>query len=853
MEISFEQFQDLFQIAFSQGNAPDRQQAALNTLYQLKAENPAQFLFFCARIVLEKEVSDVDAFKAIVNINSILKQTRFNSYDMIQEIWMSLPEQIRQELKKALLRGIMFSDQNIINPSASILALIAQIEFPTDWPDFLENLQQVCQFSLLGVVETFICTIAAPKSFKPRHFRSVLLAFNAVITLSQNILQGDVDIALKIKAVNLLSQAVRKKSFGHCFRQNPQVIQTTTALILNHFTVENENLHQELYNFLKYLFQRFLVSTLESPLPEIAQTVARDLSESPEAFRKMAIMFLIKCAQFETAQKDLTQSSFVQTCASTFYGPLLTFLPYLKEINENSVDVKDSLGYCTYRLLRIYAKINLQNEEYMQLIYTFASQNINSQDLRLKCASILALQTYVNIHPFVREFLQPIIQLAMDQNLTVRYYAHSFLTRYIKTEVLNEDPAENVSTIMTIASQLLRSNFKTDGTFGCRMFANFIKQYDSSQINSPISNLDVFQGIIDNLMAKLLQPNVLQSGLDNDIINTLQSLMPRTAYPTIDIRYAFCVQIFEKIKECMAIFMSNQAHQNLQILLKSYIEIYSSIVTTISPKIRGANNPIFDPEITFFLTILDHSSEIPEIFDALASTLLAIPEKIPLFYETIMEYIIKAQQSSQPDLIRTSLCLIGDLFRSHPDIMLPSAPIFINQLLENIESDQYNDEIVHLSLIQLGDIIRNCHNSEVVLPFRDRLMIVLRNIGHYNYDVYDKQQLTTMSLFIEGIILLSGAIIKTFSVDLDFLADGNNQDILFEFRNHINPDVLASSGINVNLILFIKDALSNRVSARKFNTKLNHQNITKTLQSIIQTHPEYSTEARKCLADIRKA
>ena len=254
MELGFDEFLQVVDSITNQELPPEAIQEASNIIYQFREKNATQFLIYSAEIVLLENVNDTQATMAITFIKSILRQCRYYGIDVVSQIWQSIPEDQRNQLKQALIRGIMFPKDDLRNMASSTLAIIAQLEYPEMWPDFFNVLTTLCQdqsfgtSAVVGVLQTLSDAFTSINFIRPRYTKEQHNALEIVCSLSFQVLQQDVDSSMKSAAVNMLINAF-KTTFYRKFRNNAELIETTFQHLLDNFEIEDEVLHQLIYEF----------------------------------------------------------------------------------------------------------------------------------------------------------------------------------------------------------------------------------------------------------------------------------------------------------------------------------------------------------------------------------------------------------------------------------------------------------------------------------------------------------------------------------------------------------------------------------------------------------------------------
>lgn len=139
MQTSAEYIENLCQL-FSKFTEPDNAvlEAAENEVGSLIESDPVEFIHNCSAIIMDDGIEKKIVFHAIQNITR-----SFTPYDVsinvVRKKWMSTDTSIRDYVRKAVFRGIMFEEENITNMASKALCILAMIERN----DFFQVLQQI--------------------------------------------------------------------------------------------------------------------------------------------------------------------------------------------------------------------------------------------------------------------------------------------------------------------------------------------------------------------------------------------------------------------------------------------------------------------------------------------------------------------------------------------------------------------------------------------------------------------------------------------------------------------------------------------------------------------------------------
>lgn len=864
MELSFEQFLEVVDSATNQDQAPEVIQEANNIIYEFREKDTAQFLIYCAEIVLLENVSDIQATLGIVYIKSVLRQNRYYGIDYIIQLWSSIPEEQRMQLKQALIRGIMFPVEELRNSAASTLAIIAQLEFPDQWPDFLNVLVTLCQdescgeSTIMGTLQTLGDAFMSSNFIRPRYQRERENALKIVCELVFQVLQQEAEAPLKSAAVILLVNSF-KTTFSRNFDKNADLLAMTFQILLENFEIEDEQLHSYIYDFFMITFKKLYNKIFPNPVTEIAQAVSHDLQSDILEYRTLALSFLRKCSKFELEQSKTSHRDvyFTETCSQNLAELIIPFLVFIDD-NYDIDEADKSLSYFAYRTLKSFVKFDAEN--LFALVQEYFAANNEDSDWKTRCSTVIALRAILDvgndIEKYVWSIFTELLNLTQDQNIIVRLHAQKFIASFVKRYSIIEDPVREVQFIIEIFTELVQQDI-AQTISGCKIIINFIGRYDEKDYRSPLADEEIFNSILKPLWEQFNRPEIVTPSLYNKVKQAICKLCRKTPYSTMEIRKAFCIEVLERFREnANTLYSSPNVNTDMVTMQSIFLEIFGQVIYTIQGLFvkNDENEQLMNDIFDYLSQFLPKMNEIPNLIKTIGNLIITAPMHSGRYAETLVRFLIDAQSTREVDLITESAMTMGDLFRACPEEMHVFSDQFCSMLLDNIEDDNLPDPPVCQSIMTLADVVK-LSNPDDIIGYRDRMMAVVRNYTHYKYNPDNPGDVEVMTNYLEGTIYLSGAILKTFSNDEEFISDRSNIEILFEFRLHITPDVFKSENLDYSLILFLNCALFNHKAARIYNIFLNHYNIKDYLQKIMDKskNVECQRNAKKLKARIINA
>ena len=861
MDITVDQFASLLReyISTQQSN-PSRSQEIANQINMIKETSTTLFLILSGQVILLPDVDDSLALVSILMIRSVLRQVRFYGIDQIHQIWESIPSVQCMQLKQALIRGLLFSSDRIRQVTSSTLALVAQLDFPDKWPDFLDILEKLFQQReqygpgvVKGILEVLSEAFTSSNFIRPRYISLKNNALRFVCTICFTALQSEYDCYTKKLAVLLLVNSF-KTTFHRLFKDSNELRMSTAQLLLECMKINDEELHGMICQFFAVMFKLLYDVIFPDPITDILSAVTMDLQSNDPAFQKIALVFLKKCAKEEIQNfkkkgrrpgGDYSDNDykFTKLCAMNFTAPIMPLLANINEIDVETFDMGDSLHEYVYKVLKTFSEI--AGEHVFHAVQSFYSQYFGNNDWHFKCAAILALKTVVWIGKPVVEYMQSVVpeiaSLAGDPNPTVCYFALNFIASFIKVRDITilPDPLQEVEFIVTFSVQLLKSN-SFHAKLGCSVIQNFAQRYRWADVKSPLSDNNIFSTLLQNLWVQFNREDVFSTRLYNFVSSSINQLITSTPYSTTEIRRRFCIEVLNKFQETIQSDGRNITDKST--LQSTLLNILGTVIFSL----RGIENFQLTNQIfSVLFPLLPNANSIENLILTLGNLIISSKHEYAKgIADKLVPFLLQAQHSSDQQLINESAVIIGDLYRITSDVMKCYAIDFGNVLLSNIENDDLQHNAVCQQIMSLADLVMN--TGDVTFPLRDRMMIVVRNFTHIRFNPDDKSDVKYMTDYLEGIIYLSGAILQAFSRDSDFITNKENLNILLEFRKFLKPEVFKSDQLDTSFLLFLDAALKNKEAARKYNILINHYNIMSYLQKIInQSHNNSNIEKAK--------
>lgn len=592
-----------------------------------------------------------------------------------------------------------------------------------------------------------------------------------------------------------------------------------------------------IYNLLYNLFIKLYPKSTSDIIPIILQFLAHDIQSGYLSYQKLALSFIRKSVKVE-ANMD---ASFTKLCATNLSELIISLLTNVDDtFYFNQEEEEKPLIYFAYHALK-----SIITDESILLIIKHFQENYSSEDWKVRCSSVIALKAAIKAgSQTISPLLSNINELLNDEKLIVRLYSQSFIAKYIEKYDICQDPKENFDFVFNLAFDLLKKEVEEaclglDIIFGYCKIGKRLEFIEQEQ----------FFNILNTLWLQFGRNDVTKLKFNEHLTKLIPVLVSNIPiYKVAEVLMPFCVVVLHKIVEYVIPLFNENADSDVgestKIILNNFLYIFGIVFYRLKTCL---NDQFVNEAFQCLIQFLPKMEEIPRLLISIGNVIMAVPSQSANYVSSLINYLIKAQKSLIDDLISSSSILIGDLYRSCPSIMSEYTSTFCNLLIKNVQNDDLSYKTIGNILTNLADLVRNSP-PELIVSYRDEMVDIINNVGTCNFDPTNEDDIENMTHLVEGITCLSGAILKIFADDNEFIND--KKDILFSFRYLMKPDLFPSSDIDYALIICIDDAISNRYLARQCNIQLNHSYIKERLKSIGNSNNEDLRQKAKSLSSI---
>lgn len=643
----------------------------------------------------------------------------------------------------------------------------------------------------------------------PRYFREFEQTFQFLNTLTFENLKENAGESNKQAASFLLANLLN--SFRREIKKSNDFIEKSFEFSIHNFLIENYQLHDQIYYFFRILISLMYDKLSQNHIEQLVNAILINLRSRDENIKKSALTFLRK------SSKDENSQPFLKICSQILINEIIQLLPNISD--SFVLDGKDeSLGHFAYHALKSFSLFD-SDKTVFNVIKAYFNEKKSDSNVKVRCSSIIALKAIVNnsdIGEFVRSINQDLLRFSVDENLIVRHHFYSFVSKYVTNQLFYVDVNENVRFVVNFSKELLDFDPKT-AIFGCKIIRNCL---NDNFFNIPFSQEEFFS-ILNAFFIQFDRPDINELEFNEFLRKAIIELLRLKS--SDEVSKQFCIELFNKIREF--------AEKNMNEQLSAVLSIFSHCLGTIRSFLNYNYDEFIEESFNFIISLLPRRNDVQNIMQTIGNMFITFPTILEYHnIDELLNCLSSSLSSNNQKLIMGSTIVIGDIFRNDIKKVIEYVPTFCSKIIENIENDDLPNKIVDNLMLTLGDIFKYTENTDVLLQFRDRVLIIIRNFNNYQFNSYNEDEVDQMTDLLEGLIYLSGSVFQAFCSDEQFISNRENIEILFSFRIILRTSLFPHKKIGYSLLLFLNSVLQNRAAARSVNIYLNHINIKNQLK-----------------------
>jgi hypothetical protein len=771
---------------------------AVSAIEKFRENGPAPFLAACAQVILG-DFDDPVVYRAIMLIYLQFTDTHADARTRGSILWSDLTDDLRENLKKALARGLTLPDEESRVASAQLLGTLSKFD---PLRDVMENLNDVLldtesrfsiemQISCLAAFRHILCNrglLTRPEY--PCDIR------DNVVTAAVNILNGqDCDVLLKIEATDVLVQAIR--IFTRLANSDESAGLILCAIDVN-WSIENDKLHDSLYILLRSVFERSYPFLPDDAIRWIAGST---LSDFTSHVPMLPITFWRHTAKFEYTTFEcgfpIAASHTNRYVVASFCADLVTLLlKQLGSLNEESEDDSDfwsgSISHKAYSVLSLVARLNPDST--CQCISEFLTQ-IGNFALSTQVALFsLAKAAFPCVTALLQAAMPHFLIPALGHDDTpIRELSARAIGAILRHQPLFPDAASEVSYVTELATYL------TGNPLLFPIVSQYALKFEPGLPDSPLGAS--FHAIATALLPLLVTDDSAIAALECVIRHT-----PKSGFPSL-LEFAACVapncdsgRLLSLLSACFA---------TLGPLDPATVREYWELAWSLVGAAPGES-----------MTLIGALSNCcPEFAaghrDALVSL---ICERIADAPETVVLV---------GELARAGLLLIGIDGLTH---------------LVGICREDLAGHWPITVMFAIGDVLRVA--GDMTAECWEGIVRIVAAIGEKEYCTEDKGTMEKVCVDLEGMLWLAGGLIVAGAGCEEFLVDARPALFAGLRKRGFRAAVMFGKGLRLMLLTFLEDARCGEKPIKVFRAVVNSMEIRACLMFLAKSGKTARERAR---------
>jgi len=796
-------------------------QAANSKIDEMRKNYPSLLLNECSNIVINEKGSEFAILQSIILIGNILKPNGVYGSRNVSQIWLESDEEIRNNTKGALFKGLMFKNDSYRKNSAHSIISILQIEISRGlWNDFLiffetllndtENYGKYAQYgAFLTLKEMFLCKMQLSVEFQ--YQASILSLSSAIAIITTNSLND-----LKIEASECI---VALMGYNPKFFENDEVLDQVVSISSQIFSIGSNPLHIISYQLFSLCFQISPIRCANEHMGEIFMMTASDLLKPEDDIRYMAIEFWTFVAHQESSYiKSLSIKSEpkyqVIEKVSAELNPVL--LSYLSLVPSEEIDRFDPnakcLAFSAQTCLQAFAEITPRSV--VGSCISFAGDTIESESWEMKLAGILSLfsikqTTNDEEKKALLMFSETIFKLCYDSNRMIREYSICLLADLVFYD--RQSYSDQRELFLNACYNLINDDI-VSATCSCIFLKRLVQSY------SFLSN--EYDIIIENIIQLLYKIEFLEQiplARSKQLFITVVK-----CYPEEDLVNSSLIPLTLKLLEILELTYTGELETARSQLLQSYL---CSCIIELSIKLKDCFTDILDNVMESLFNILrNRTVVINDILDTIGTILILQKENAQSFVLKLIPFLLEYIRSGIPDNIATAAPLISDVLISSPDLLEEQSLSIMEYLYSYIIDENLPKNLVPLIITAAARFIDCFSLGDYCFLFIDiSYGIIQDSIKLYTQD--DREYIIHV---LQSSIYMSSAFVKSNRETPEILKK-YKWKVFSPLSSMFKENILEHNHIRP-MIKLLDIVTGSKISKHEYNVILHQEFITMLIQ-----------------------
>ncbi|OHT09332.1 hypothetical protein TRFO_21831 [Tritrichomonas foetus] len=759
----------------------------------------------CADIIVSDSVPVVAQQQSFITLMRAFRPTTEMPFSVVEKNYFSLSEQIRFNIRSAIIRGLLFPQPNIYQPAAFLVALIVMIDkkCSADILNYLRTVSISSEFpktahfaAILAYKEIYISgLINSLLNFPNEQFRNQI---SEILHQELNDFHLFINSAALYPVEFILEVILTLKEFIRCNPSLFENIEEQNSLISSIESllpiVQDENLYRAIFHLLFALLD-VLYDSGTLNLPRLIEITTKGIICGRKDFVSISIDFwnevLIKEREIVYLQekydrylhyyKDrsheyrnhvLTKPIYQNYSVIFASNSINTILNALTQIEENDACISDRSIKKVYMYAAEFLKklFPLSPKEVFPILTSFIFSFVTKENLMnindevfnaipwtIKCSILYAISSmctnrqFPGISDFFRKITNFVVKCSLSEIERLAELSLYTLKSIQQSCFIYSYESDFNQFIPLLNFQMKRSPFIITRTL------EFIQQLFKAP-NAPLHLF--FVQFFEILSIPLTCENRYVDNMLNITFNTFNTLVCQCNNHSKE-------YIISLLKSCLsAIQKELSSFEPEEPIVKSLIHLIGLIFK---------NFPDLNEEAKIAFQFIN---EIMKVITYAEDALLALTHIIPSLNEDvaqylpfIMQHIENAMNSGSPDIIKNAVICITNLFKYETRLMMSFLNPTINLVLVTLNNKTFMPDFYPEVALKLSMIIEFVYLSKFTITndCRDRIMEIYQKMSTLPLEFDSPNGIAFVNSVIECVLLGYSKIIFISQSDKEFL------------------------------------------------------------------------------------
>lgn len=729
--------------------SPDKDEllAAKNFLEQAAASNLPEFLRALSDVLAVPSNSPVARMAAGLQLKNQLTSKDANIKYQYQERWLSLPEDVRDYIKKNIV-GSLGTESTRPSSAAQCVAYVAVAELPVgQWPDLMQKLvdnvvnEKSTEMEREATLETigYICQDINSEILENQS--------NQILTaIIHGMRKTEPSNHVRLAATNALLNSLEftKANFEETAERNyimevvceatqspdTQICVAALQCLVKILTLYYQHMEA-------YMAQALFPITLEAMKSEHEQIALQGIEFWSNVSDEEIDLAIEAQEASESGRPPNRVSRHYARGALQYLAPvLMEKLTKQEEFDdEDDWNPSKSAGVCLMLLATCC------EDEIVPHVLPFVTNNIKSTNWRYRDAALMVFGSILSgleadtLKPLVEQAMPTLIELMYDQSVIVRdtcAWTFGRICEVIPMAAINEQYLEPLL-------KALLNGLKAEprvATNVCWAFTGLSEAaYDAANLeHDPPKTYclsQYFDFIINSLLETTDRPDGSQANLRSSAYEALMEMIKNSPEDCYGMVQRTTLIILERLNQVLQM----EGHISTHIDRHQFNDLQSLLCATLQSVLRKVDKKdapqISDSIMTALLTMFSSSSG--KVGGVQEDALMAVSTLVDLLGEGFIKYMdafkqylymgLKNHQEYQ--VCCTAVGLAGDICRGLKGKILPYCDEIMTLLLENLSNPSIHRSVKPQILSVFGDMALS-----IGPEFKKYLEIVLRMLTH---------------------------------------------------------------------------------------------------------------------------